>query len=550
MMPEIEDMVDNHFQATRPGRSFVDIEHQTWDGVYRKYHRGKKRLSRTFLAELRLLCHNNNIPIDINDLREPAEYKPIPKSEVGKDFLPGITLEDYQLKGLHKIHSCEVGMFSLCTGAGKTELIAGICKMMQCPTVIIAEQTIIIDQIKERIELRDVTDEVGLFYAGRMPNDQIIVVGTVQSLITPKRPELPEPGLDIPKNRVNELYNAAIEDEPIEFHKEGRKRSDLGKMEKKYYDKVKKHILLLKAYKTRKKNSTSLKKYLKAAEMLLIDECDLATSKQYTNLFRYHFRGRRRYGFSGTPYDESKPVERLVVQENLGSVIYKVPRKKVEATGRIIPFKYYMFVYGDYKDKKEASMYDVATNDNIVYNEDFHHFVAKLCSVFREDEEDGVLALVERDDLGHSLNDIIDRSDFIHGKTPKKNRPLILQSFEDRETKVLIGGKNVRRGLDLKGGCEFLVNITGGKLSSELNQKIGRSVRKNRRGIAVVADFFFWCNTYLYDHSKLRLKSVVKMGYPCYVVFPDGTMMDGEQFVKSQYKQSRKHLTESPFEHL
>jgi hypothetical protein len=146
--------------------------------------------------------------------------------------------------------------------------------------------------------------------------------------------------------------------------------------------------------------------------------------------------------------------------------------------------------------------------------------VAKLCSVFREDEEDGVLALVERDDLGHSLNDIIDRSDFIHGKTPKKNRPLILQSFEDRETKVLIGGKNVRRGLDLKGGCEFLVNITGGK------------------------------NTYLYDHSKLRLKSVVKMGYPCYVVFPDGTMMDGEQFVKSQYKQSRKHLTESPFEHL
>ena len=395
-----------------------------------------------------------------------------------------------------------------------TEIIAGICKAISCPTVVIADQRIVVEQLKSRLTLRDVADEIGLFYAGEKPNGEQIVVGTIQSLTIPSKPP------EVPQRLIKETDKA-------------------------YAKRLEKWEISYKGYKTRRKNAKALQQYIKDAEMLLVDECDKATSDPFKNLFRHWFKGRRRYGFSGTPYDDDKPVEGLVMQEHLGSVIVRESRQELQRIGRIIPVDYYMFAFGNEGDIHDQSMYDIAYDDWLVNNQEFHKLIARVCKRYHGD---GTLVLVDRENLGHNLETTIRgnglTANFIFGKTPKRKRNERLREFEKREFDVLIGGKIINRGLDLNGGCENLIIATGGKLKSDFIQKVGRAVRHNSRGRSRVFDFFFRCNKHLYSHSRSRLKAMIAAGYKTTVIFPGGSV-DGAQLVKSRFH-IRKGLLDSP----
>ena len=390
-----------------------------------------------------------------------------------------------------------------------SELIAGICKAIPCPTVIISEQIIVIDQLRQRLQLRDVCEEPGLFYAGKMPSGQMIIIGSIQSTVLP----------------------GSVPDKPELSNFNDSKSSSAAK---KYQIATKRYNASIKGYNSRMRKAKALHKLIAKCEMIIIDESDLASSKQYRNLFRYWFKGRRRYGMTGTPYDELKPVQRLILQEHLGSVIYKQTHEQVAAAGLSVPIEYNMVVFGD-DNRTDSSAYDIAVNELMIYNEEFHLTIKEICD---QHPNEGTLILVDRDDLGNALQSIIPNSGYVHGATAKKLRPQILSAFERRETKVLIGGKNVRRGMDLRGGCENLIIATGGKLISELDQRIGRARRLNEQGKARIYDFFFICNKYLYAHSRNRLKAIVEMGCKTQVIFRDGTV-DGAQFVRSRFRRSK-----------
>jgi len=506
-----EEVLVEKFSAENPRSRYIDTSSfQSWDGVYRRYNKTHKRIARPFLAELRAVCKRKNMSLVVEDNRDPPRYVPPPIEEIGPDFLPGITLQPFQVDAVRKLCTTECGIVSITTGGGKTEIMAAICKAMNCPTVIIAEQVIVVEQIKDRLQLREVCEEPGLFYAGKMPAGQLIIIGSIQSLVLPKKkPQKPE--------------------------KDNYKTTKSSSAETKFRQAQKRYQASLKAFKSRTKKARTLHQLIGKCHMILVDECDLATSKTYQNLFRYWFKGRRRYGFTGTPYDKYKPVQRLFLNEHLGSVIYKQSRRQVEKTGLIVPLEYYMFAFGEDGNPKDASAYDIAFDEWVVYNEDFH----RLCKAITERHPDeGTLILLERHDLGHALHALIPNSQFIYGETPKKQRPLILKAFENRDKKVLIGGKNVRRGLDLSGGCENLILATGGKLVSEFDQRLGRARRRNARGKSRVHDFLFLCNKYLYAHSRERLKAAIAMGYQTRVIFRNG-IIDGEKFVNSRFRRPR-----------
>jgi superfamily II DNA or RNA helicase len=506
-----EEIVDQRFSAVRPRANYIDLSGGAmWDGVYRKYNRSNQTIARPLLGELRALCKEKDLALSIADKRPKPIYKPIDISLITEDFLPGIKLKQFQIDAIKTIYKAEVGVINVTMGGGKGELIAGICKAMPCPTAIIAEQIQVIEQLKQRLKLREVCEEPGLFYAGKMPSGQLIIIGSIQSLVKPKqKPEKPS------------LKNFSD--------------SKSGTAQKKFEKAFKRYEAKLKAFRSRSKKADALHKLLGKCEMLLVDECDLATSTTYKNLFRYWFNGRRRYGMTGTPYDQDKPVENLVLQEHLGSVIYSQNRESVEKTGLIVPITYYALAYGEDGNKDDASAFDIAVNEMMVYSEKFHHFIAAICKRFTDE---GTLILVERDDLGYALQKIIPDSEFIHGQTPRKKRPKILQAFEERKLKVLIGGKNVRRGLDLKGGCENLILATGGKLASEFKQRVARAARVNQKGSARIFDIYFLCNKYLYAHSRKRFKAAVATGYTSKIVFNDCSV-EGEKFIKSRFHRPR-----------
>jgi len=489
--------------------TYIDNDQMAWDGVYRKYNRAKKRIARPLLAMLNKICKKHNLPLEVVDEREPWEYKAWNADDVHKDILPGISLDDHQVRAIKKACKSDCGIIDVPTGGGKTEIACGICRVIDCPTVVIAEQKVVIDQFKERLELRKLDEEIGLFYAGEKPNGQKIVVGSIQSLQTP------------PKIR------------PKPSKKEDQS-------DKNYKDSLKRWENSVKAYKTRLKNAKYLQEYVKKAEMVIVDECDLATSKPYKNLFRHYFKGRKRFGFSGTPFDESKPVEALVVQEHLGSVISKETRANLVKIGRIISCDYNMIAIGPFDGIRDSSTYDIARQEHMVENDKFHKLIASIAKKYKGD---GTLVLVDREPLGFSLIEAIEEvglsAAFIYGKTPKKQRSESIKRFENREIDVLIGGKIVNRGLDLKGGCENLIIATGGKLRSEFEQKIGRALRRNKKGHSRVFDFYFRCNKHLYKHSKARLQVMTSLNYETKVIFPGGTI-DGKKLINQNFRVSKK----------
>jgi superfamily II DNA or RNA helicase len=389
-----------------------------------------------------------------------------------------------------------------------TEIISGLCKAISCPTIVLADQTVVIDQIKERLELRKVAEEIGLFYAGKRPNGQAIVIGSVSSLTYPsKAPLCPD--------------RNSQEDEEA------------------YQKKLAKWEISLKGYKTRKKNAKALLQYVKKAEMIIVDECDLATSDLYKGIFRYHFAGRKRFGFSGTVFDPSKPVEAMDLQERLGSVIFNISRQKLTELGRIIPCEYRMLVHGLDGSIKEASAYDIATNDLIVESKSYHELLLMTCKYLNQGD-DGTLLLVDRERLAEQMVEILNanglKAEMALGKTPKKKRNDIFERFQNREINFLVGGKIINRGFDLKGGCENLIIATGGKMQSKILQILGRALRRNKQGKSFIYDVLFRNNKYLYDHGKQRLKIIDAAGYKTSVIFPNGHIIDGRDFINSKFR--------------
>jgi len=511
-MPE-EEVIWQAFSVSKPNRYIDPSQLGNWDGIFRFYNRSKKRMVLTLLPRLLAVCEENQLPISVNDRRADPKYTPIDKSQINEDFLPGIKLADYQIAAIQKVCEYDHGVFDVPTGGGKGELIAGICKAIQCPTVIIADQTVVIDQLKARLELRDVASDIGVFYAGKRPNGQMILCGSIQSLtVTGKVPHAP--------NR-----------------KEGEEQA-------KYLKRLERWHATVKGLKTRRENTKKLLEVIKKMEMILVDEADKATSEPFKNLFRYYFKGRRRYGFSGTPTDPSKPVEAMILESHAGPIIFKETRARLTELGRIIPCAYHMFAFGCNGSIKDSSAFDIATNEWMVQNPKFHSLIANLSKRLCKND-DGTLILVDREELGVHLLKAIEALGmsvrFIYGKTPKKTRNETLRSFEKRELNVLIGGKIINRGLDLAGGCENLIIATGGKLQSDFIQKVGRALRHNKKGKSQVYDFFFRCNRYLYSHSKARLSVMLQAGYETQVYFPNGRI-DGQELVRQRYRVDKRLL--------
>jgi superfamily II DNA or RNA helicase len=501
------------FSISKPNAYIDPAMRGNWDGIFRKYNRVKKRIARPLLSMLVGICKKHNIPFELVDKRSEWQYQVVDPNDVQSDFLPDIKLEEYQLRAIRKACEVECGIIDMPTGSGKGEIICGICKAIACPTLILADQRVVIDQLKKRLELRDVAGEVGLFYAGKKPDGQLIVVGLIQSLTPPKKPPL------VPNRKPEES-------------------------EKAYTKRLEKYDLYLKAYHTRMKNVKFLHSYVKKAQLLIVDECDKASSESYKALFRYWFKGRRRYGLSATPMDPAKPVEALVIQEHLGSIIVKESRDEVLKLGRIVPIDYKMIAFGLEGSIGDATAYDIAYKEWLVENVKFHNFITNICQKYNET---GTLILVDRKDVGFALEKAINsvgiEAHFIYGETNKRKRDEILKKFERREFNVLIGGKIINRGLDLAGGCENLIIAGSGKLQSDLIQKVGRALRKNSQGFSRIFDFLFRCNRYLYNHSKARLKAIVDSGFDSKVVFPGG-IIDGREFIeKRRFRVDRKYLS-------
>lgn len=495
--PPEEDAIIKAFSVKSPKARFIDTTMGNFDGWYRKYNSKHKTIDRALLGELRKVCNDRQLPLHIVDMRSPPRYPAPDPSVVTTDFLPGITLEPYQVSGIQSPCRAEVGLIQAPTGSGKGEMIAGVAKLFNCPTVIIAEQKVVVTQLKERLELRKVVEEAGLFIAGKRPNGQMVIIGSIAALMIPKEPE------------------------------------------KTQKDTPEKYARKLKAWNTRRKNARVLRDLVGKCDLLLIDEADRATNKQYRFLCKYWFKGRRKYGFSGTFFDPATPVQNLNLKENLGSIISYTPPDVVLAAGRTIPFTYTAIAFGDPKNRHDKSAHDIAVKEHMIENPTYHKLIVGLAENSVKQENYGTLIILESIPLGLTLEQMLnDRgvpTKFIYGQTSDKQRNEAIERFEKREMRVLIGSNILKRGLDLDGGCETLIIARDDQRWSEFMQIVGRAVRKNKLGKSKIFDIYFLCNQYLYDHSRSRIRHVAQSGADARIIFKTG-IVSAEALIKSRFR--------------
>ena len=141
------------FSVSRPGTYIDPNQRGQWDGVYRKYNRARKKIARPLLALVIEVCKKYNLPLSITDAREAWKFAVPSIDVVVPDLLPGIVLEEYQTESIKRALAEECGIIALPTGAGKTEVACAICKLIDCPTVVLADQTIVVEQMRSRLLL-------------------------------------------------------------------------------------------------------------------------------------------------------------------------------------------------------------------------------------------------------------------------------------------------------------------------------------------------------------------------------------------------------------
>jgi hypothetical protein len=139
------------FSVSKPNAYVDPSVRGNWDGIYRKYNRLRKRIARPLLGMLIKVCKKHNLPLSIVDARDNWQYEVMRSEDITEDLLPNIKLEDYQVNAISKAIRSEVGIIDLPTGAGKGEIICGICKAISCPTLILADQRVVVDQLKKRL---------------------------------------------------------------------------------------------------------------------------------------------------------------------------------------------------------------------------------------------------------------------------------------------------------------------------------------------------------------------------------------------------------------
>lgn len=478
-----------------------------------KINKSSLRTAITFLPRIYKICVDNNLPITIHDARLPIPPYKLSPDHVTPDMLDGVTLTDYQIRSIKQAIASDFGILSIPTGGGKTEVAAALTKLILGNVVILGDMQVVVSQITERLKLRGAADDIGMFFAGEMPNGQSVVVGSVQSLIPPK-----------PLGIMPVIGQYESE---AEFNKAYTKWESRRK-----------------ALNTRAVRQKELEGYIKRAQALIIDEVDTSGNDMFRDVIHNMFKGRIRYGLSGTPFDPLQPVNNFNIEENCGPIITKVSRSEVEAAGRIVPCRYIML---DYQPPgttiHDASCYDIAENIFINDNPYFHGLVLSAMQLHRGEKN---VILVKSISLGENLKKILEEDGFkveyAHGATPMKMRNRMFKQFENDEIDILIGSKIIHRALDLSGGIDNLFIAVDTKLSKTLWQMIGRALRKNAKGYSTIYGVLFRCNKHLYKHSKSHLQQLVDSEYDCYVSFGH-KLFSGAEFIARNFQPPRSPNT-------
>lgn len=410
--------------------------------------------------------------VQVEDLRDEPKGKLIPLS-------PSFKARDYQLEVVDLAEKKGSGIIRMCTGSGKTSVIAMLAGRFNVKTVIYVIGIELLYQMKETIE--------------RVLRVKCGVIGD---------------GIcDIQPNGINicTIWTAAQAfGEKIEL--------------------IDCDVTASAKYKPGAIQKGKIQKMVHEAELFVLDECQYAASKSLQFIHRVSVNSRYRFLLSGTPWREMG--DDLLIEAVSGPKFYDLPASKLIAEGVLVPPKIYFMsvpkmknLHGTY-----AEVYNAYVMRNVTRNKMIFDATKTLVDAGKR-----VLVLISKVEHGQILLDMMKdqfRVDALNGSSTTESRMSAIQNMRDGKVDVLIASKIFDQGIDIP-ELDALILAGSGKSSARALQRIGRVIRSypGKKWANVIE---FWDNAkYLESHSTARLK-IYKSEPGFQIKIEERTMVDEE----------------------
>jgi superfamily II DNA or RNA helicase len=400
------------------------------------------------------------ISFDVIDARNIPEIKTAMPMGTKK-------LRDYQEEVVDAALKAERGVIKVATGGGKTVIAAAIVSRLNLKTLFVVYSVDLLEQTADEFELM-FGIKVGRIGGGYCEIKQINVC-TIQTL-----------------HSAFDLKYSAIDEENS------------------FKEKISKNVL---------ERKEDIRKIVKEAEVVILDECHRAVAPTYIQMMQLMESSYFRFSLSATPFRD-KSIDR-VLDAYSGKLICNINASFLIEREFLVPPKIYMLdpnIHDTYKFERKS--FQKIYEHWIVNNEERNRMVVD--STLRLlDLGKSVLVTVTRIPHGEIISEMLDKAGaksvaFMKGEIDGETRKKLLDQVRKKELQVIVGTVICDEGIDIP-ALGSAIMAGGGKSLIRSLQRVGRTLRpypsaeNNEKKEAIIVDFYDRIR-YLTGHSKKRIK--------------------------------------------
>lgn len=252
---------------------------------------------------------------------------------------------------------------------------------------------------------------------------------------------------------------------------------------------------------------------LERIEFVILEEAHESSGNSYYDILRHCKSAYYRLALTATPFMKDDEEANMRLMACSGPIGIEVSEKLLIDRG-ILAKPYFKLVKLEEKPAKlfRSTPWQKAYKIGIVENEVRNLRIVKE-AIIADKVGLTTMILVQQTKHGKILNEMLQakgiKSDYIHGVHEQEERKEALKKLGDGRLSVLIGTSILDVGVDVP-AVGVIMLAGGGKAEVALRQRIGRGLRRKKKGknVALIIDFYDEHNNHLKEHAKNRINII------------------------------------------
>jgi superfamily II DNA or RNA helicase len=260
------------------------------------------------------------------------------------------------------------------------------------------------------------------------------------------------------------------------------------------------------------------KKELFGLDVLLVDECDLSTSKTYTKIIKYIPNAQVRVGLSGTVFIRNLAKDRVknnTIIGLYGQELFRIKNIELMEQGYSTPIV--IKINQGNSRMVRTNDYDEEYKKGISTNIDRARVAVDRTKFYLSRGVYPILIVCKLHEHVELVADLFQRHfgtkykvAYVHNDV--KNKTQVIEEFRVGEIDILVSSLLIKRGQNLP-LIQAIINLAGGEGPEGPLQVIGRGTRTDESKSKFYYEDFYDAGQYLERHSKRRISYYKNEGF-------------------------------------